>query len=134
VAVVLDSDVVIGFLDAGDVLHVSADAAIRELVREQPLMVSAVTFAEVLTGAKLGHHGEAQARAFFDQLISAILPADALVADLAAGFRARRKALRMPDALIVATAEAKPEVDLFITGDAGPARIPGLRCRVKRLA
>jgi hypothetical protein len=35
-----------------------ADAAIRELVRTERLLVSVVTYAEVLTGAQLGHHDE----------------------------------------------------------------------------
>jgi predicted nucleic acid-binding protein len=133
VAVVLDSDTVIGFLDAGDALHGPADAAIRGLVHDHPLLVSAVTYAEVLTGARLGHHDEAHARGFFDQLITAVLPADAQVADKAADLRARHRALRMPDALILATADTNAEVELIVSGDADAARVRGLRCRVKRL-
>lgn len=53
----LDSSTVIGFLDADDVLHRAADAAVRAAA-EHAFAVSVVTVAELLTGAKLGHHDE----------------------------------------------------------------------------
>jgi predicted nucleic acid-binding protein len=133
VAVVLDSDAVIGFLDRRDALHEAADAAIRELVREAPLTVSAVTYAEVLTGVRLGHHAEEPGRGFFADLISAVHSVDVVVADRAAELRAASKALRMPDALILATAETDPEVDLLVTGDAGLTKVPGFGCAVRLL-
>lgn len=132
-AVVLDSDAVVGFLDRKDALHDVADTAIRDLVREQRLLVSVVTYAEVLTGARLGHHDEGQVRGFFSQLISEVLPVDALVADKAAEFRSRLKSLRMPDALILATAETNPDVDLIVTGDQQIAKVSGLSCKVHQL-
>lgn len=61
-AVVLDSGAVVGFLDRDDALHDAADAAVRDLVRRQRLLVSVVTYAEVLTGARLGHHDEDHVR------------------------------------------------------------------------
>ncbi|HEX8752387.1 MAG TPA: PIN domain-containing protein [Solirubrobacterales bacterium] len=124
---------VVGFLDRDDALHAAADKAVRELVREQRLLVSAVTYAEVLTGARLGHHDEAQVRGFFSQLISGVLPVDTTVADKAAELRSRAKALRMPDALVVATAETQPDIDLIVTGDRRVARLSGLRCDVRLL-
>ena len=92
-----------------------------------------MTFAEVLTGARLGRHDEAHVRGFFDHLISAVLPTDAGVADKAADLRARHRALRMPDALILATAETNADVELIVSGDSHAAKVRGLRCRVKRL-
>ena len=132
-AVVLDSDAVVGFLDGKDALHDAADAAIRDLVREQRLLVSVVTYAEVLTGALLGHHDEDQVRGFFAQLISEVLPVDMNIADKAAEFRSRLKPLRMPDALILATAETNPDVDLIVTGDAQAPKVPGLDCAIRLL-
>ena len=132
-AVVLDSDAVIGFLDRQDTLHDAADAAIRDLVREQRLLVSVVTYAEVLTGAGLGHHDEDQVRGFFAQLISEVLPADMTVADKAAEFRSHLKPLRMPDALILATAETNQDVDLIVTGDTRAPKVPGLDCAIRLL-
>lgn len=132
-AVVLDSDAVVGFLDRDDALHAAADEAVRALVPRQRLQVSAVTYAEVLTGARLGHHDEDHVRGFFSELVSAILPVDTAVADEAARLGSRFKALRMPDALIVATAEIRPEVELIVTGDRRLARLSGLGCEVHLL-
>jgi predicted nucleic acid-binding protein len=133
VAVILDSDAVIGFLDRSDALHVSAEAAVRKFISEQRLLASVVTYAEVLTGARLGHHDEVRVRGFFDELISGVLPVDLEVADKAAELRSQRKVLRMPDALILATAETNAEVELIVTGDAGTAKVPDLRCQVEIL-
>ena len=132
-AVVLDSDAVVGFLDRDDALHEAADAMIRDLVREQRLLVSVITYAEVLTGAKLGHHDEDHVRGFFSQLTSGILPVDTTVAETAAGLRARSKSLRMPDALIVASAEMDSDVGLIVTGDRQMARLSGIGCEVRLL-
>jgi hypothetical protein len=133
VAVVLDSDAVVGFLDREDALHNAADSAIRDLIREQRLLVSAVTYAEVLTGARLGHHDEDRVRGFFAQLISEVLPVDLAVADAAAELRSRLGSLRMPDALILATAETNPDVDLIVTGDTKVPKVPELGCAVRLL-
>ena len=92
-----------------------------------------VTYAEVLTGARLGHHNEDDVEGFFAGLLSAVLPVDVAVADKAADLRARFKSLRMPDALILATAETDPEVDLIVTGDQQLTKVSGLRVKVKLL-
>jgi len=133
VAVVLDSDAVIGFLDRDDALHAAADAAVRDVMDEHRILVSAVTYAEVMTGAGLGHHDEAAVGGFFAELISAILPVDVPVADRAAEFRARFRSLRMPDALILASADTEASVDLIITGDRQIAEVSGLSCTVRLL-
>jgi predicted nucleic acid-binding protein len=133
VAVVLDSDVVVGFLDRQDALHDAADAAVREFARGQRLVASVVTYAEVLTGTRLGHHNEAEVAGFFGGLLSAVLPVDVAVADAAANLRSRFKSLRMPDALILATAETNPDVDLIVTGDQQLAKVKGLRVKVRLL-
>jgi predicted nucleic acid-binding protein len=133
VAVVLDSDVVVGFLDRQDALHDAADSIVRELARGQRLVVSVVTYAEVSTGARLGHHNEEDVAGFFRGLLSAILPVDVAVADTAADLRSRFKSLRMPDALILATAETDPDIDLLVTGDQQLTKVPGLRIKVRLL-
>ena len=132
-AVILDSDVVVGFLDRQDALHNAADAAVRELVRGQRLLVSAVTYAEVLTGARLGHHSEDDVKGFFTGLLSAVLSVDVAVADKAAELRSRFKSLRMPDALILATAATDPEVDLIVTGDQQLTKVSGIKVDVRLL-
>jgi predicted nucleic acid-binding protein len=134
VAVVLDSGVVVGFLDREDALHDVADTAVRELVRGQRLLASVVTYAEVLTGARLGHHDESAVGGFFTGLLSAVLPVDMAVADKAADLRSRVKSLRMPDALILATAETDPDVDLIVTGDQQLTKVSGLGVEISLLA
>jgi predicted nucleic acid-binding protein len=133
VAVVLDSDAVVGFLDRSDALHQSADAAIRDLVSRQRLAVSVVTYAEVLTGAKLGHHDEDLVTGFLTEVVSQIIPVNVAIADRAAGLRAAERSLRMPDALIVATADLDPELDLLLTGDQPVGKLNNLRCDVQLL-
>lgn len=132
-AVVLDSDAVIGFLDRNDTLHAAADKAIRDLAGKERLLVSVVTYAEVLTGARLGHHDEGQVKGFFSDLISDVLPVDMNVGEVAADLRSRRKSLRMPDAMILATAEIQPDVGLVVTGDLKATEVAGLGFKVQLL-
>jgi predicted nucleic acid-binding protein len=134
VAVVLDSDAVVGFLDRGDALHGAADEAIRDLIGSHQLLVSTVTYAEVLTGARLGHHDEEQVKGFFFELTSGILSVEVEIAEKAAELRSRLESLRMPDALILATADIAPEVELVLTGDRQMERVPGLACRIQVLS
>jgi predicted nucleic acid-binding protein len=134
VAVVLDSDAVVGFLDRSDALHGAADKAIRDLVGDHQLLVSTVTYAEVLTGARLGRHDVEQVRGFFFELTSGILSVDVEIAEKAAELRGRLKSLRMPDALILATADIAPEAELVLTGDKQMERVSGLSCRVQVLS
>jgi predicted nucleic acid-binding protein len=131
VAVVLDSSVVVGFLDRSDDLHDAADGIVRELLASQRLYVSVITYAEVLTGARLGHHDEEHVMGFFTELVSSVVPVDIEVGDCAAQLRAQAKALRMPDALIAATAEINGEVELLVSGDEGVAKAKGLDCPVR---
>ncbi len=133
-AVVLDSDAVVGFLDRSDALHKQADAAIRKLAAKQPILVSVITYAELVTGARLGHHDEERVSGFFAEVVSRIVPVTVEIADRAAELRARAKALKMPDALIVASAETELEVELLLSGDRDLAKLRGLRCKVRLLS
>ena len=76
---------------------------------------------------------ERHVRGFFSDLISEVLPVDVNVADVAANLRSRRQSLRMPDAMILATAEIQPEVGLVVTGDIQVTKVAGLRCEVQLL-
>jgi bifunctional DNA-binding transcriptional regulator/antitoxin component of YhaV-PrlF toxin-antitoxin module len=70
---------------------------------------------------------------FFAGLLSAVLPVDVAIADKAADLRSRSKLLRMPDALILSTAETNPDVDLIVTGDQQLPEVSGLRVKVRLL-
>lgn len=132
-AVALDSDAVIGFLDSGDAHHASSVAAVRQALAVEPLVVSAVTVAEVLTGALIGHHDEALVRGFFREVISAVVPVDAMVAEAAARLRATQP-LRMPDALVLSTALVVPDVQTLITGDRRMLAAAGDQLEVRLLS
>lgn len=126
-AVALDSDAVIGILDRSDALHPAADAKLKELLSAgERLVASVVTYAEVLTGAKLGHHDEGVVEGFFADLISETLSAQPETARLAAELRGEHAALGMPDALILASAELHPDVDRLVCGDRRVAKVKGL--------
>ena len=56
-------------------------------------------------------------RSFFDELISAVLPVEMAIADQAARLRSGSRSLRMPDALILATADTNAEVESVVTGE-----------------
>lgn len=130
-AVVLDSSLVVAFLDRSDDLHPVADDALRDLLGSQKLFVSVITYTEVLTGARLGHHDEKQVLGFFADLISSIVPVEAAIGDRAARLRAGVKSLAMPDALIAATAELDEEAELLVSGDRDFAKLKGLGCPVR---
>jgi predicted nucleic acid-binding protein len=128
----LDSNTVIGFLDADDLLHEAADAGVRAAATEHVFAVSVVTVAELLTGAKLGRHDERTVRRFFTQTISKRLPLDEPAAERAAELRAAHKALKMPDALILATADLN--ADVVLTGDEQWLKVSGLTCELRYIA
>ncbi|ADB50705.1 type II toxin-antitoxin system VapC family toxin [Conexibacter woesei] len=124
----LDSSVVIAFLNGDDALHRAADRTVREVAREHGLAVSAVTIAEVLTGAKLGHHDETIMRRFLSEIVGARFPVEEQVAERAAELRAANRALRTPDALILATGDL--HADVVVTGDAGWAKVRDVGCAI----
>jgi predicted nucleic acid-binding protein len=116
VVALLDSVAVAAFLDRDDAFHAAADARIRELAGRDSLVVSVITYAELLTGAGLGHHAQSAVRGFFEQLVDEIHSVDRAVAERAAQLRTRTPALKMPDALILSTADLR-DAELVITGD-----------------
>jgi predicted nucleic acid-binding protein len=128
----LDSNTVIGFLDADDSLHHAADVAVRAAAREHVFAVSVVTVAELLTGAKLGHHDERTVRRFFTETISRRIALDEPAAERAAELRAAQKTLKMPDALILATADLN--ADVVLTGDEQWLKATGLNCELQYIA
>jgi predicted nucleic acid-binding protein len=128
----LDSTTVVGLLDADDPLHHAADAAVRAAASERVLAVSVVTVAEVLTGAKLGHHDEPTVHDFFAQAITHRITVDEPIAQRAAELRAAHMVLKMPDALILATGDLRAA--LVLTGDEAWLRTPHLSCEVSCLS
>jgi predicted nucleic acid-binding protein len=131
--ILLDSTVIVGFLDADDALHDRAVAKLKEVLASHPLVASAVSYAEVMTGVVRGHHPKQQVERFFDVVLQDLLPVDRPVAARAAALRGKRGSLRMPDALILATADVHEEVGTVLCADAEWPKVKGLGCKVELL-
>lgn len=99
----LDADVVIGFLDPGDAHHRRAVSLISDaLEADEQLAMSASGYSEVLVHALHAGRGDV-VDGFIDDARIAILPVDRDVAHDAARLRAEHGALRLPDALVLAS-------------------------------
>lgn len=131
--ILLDSTVIVGLLDADDALHDVSVAKLRELAGAHSLAASVVSYAEVMTGAVLGHHPEELVSGFFEALIRDLLPVDRDVAARASQIRSKRRSLPMPDALILATADLHAEIDTVLCADGDWPKVAGLDCRVELL-
>lgn len=130
----LDSAVVIGFLHPDDVHHQAADAllgAVEE--REDELMVSTVTYSEVLVAPlKRGAREAAAAEGFLNEFIRRVEPVSVEIARLAARIRAKNAGVSLPDAVIIATAEHH-SADRVITADRRWKSVRGLHTAVEVL-
>lgn len=114
--VALDSGVIVAFLDADDELHPAADQVIRDHSGDK-MEISAVAYAELLVGVGRGHHARGSINAFIEGLQVAILPLDVEIAEVAVEIRSASSSLRLPDALILATASVSRSACTFVTGD-----------------
>ncbi|MCW3005081.1 MAG: PilT protein domain protein [Conexibacter sp.] len=133
----LDTSAVIAYLYGDDGLHPGATIAIEEAVAEgTTLAISAITWAELLNGPD-----QEVVRDFVRDVGITILPVDGRVAERAAalqagyakrGRRHDRPRLRLPDALILATANAY-DIDVVIGGDAQWPKVPGVAATVMLL-
>ena len=113
-AVVLDAGVVIAWFDADDVHHAGSTAALHS-VREEELRRPASAYAEALVRHAVAG-SVAAARARIDAVAIRI---DAIGVDTvaaAASIRARHRALRLPDALVLGYAEVI-DADVVLTTD-----------------
>lgn len=105
---VLDASVVLALLIPSDAHHAVAQGEVRRRRSAgSELVLPASALAEVLVGAhRLGPSTAATRRR---QLMAAfrLRPLDADIADEAARLRAQHRSLRLPDALVLATAEVE---------------------------
>lgn len=118
---VLDAGVVIGILDDTDVHHAAARAAVQSaLARGDALAIPASAYAECLVGpARVGKPALQAVDAFLTDLVADVEPITRQLAAKAAQLRARHGArLRLPDALVLATAQHL-KADRVLTTDAG---------------
>jgi predicted nucleic acid-binding protein len=104
-AVALDASVAIGFLDPADAHHDRAVSSLRELDRSS-LMMPASAYSETLVRPlSMGHADRVEQ--FVDALRIEVVPLDRAIARRAAELRAEQGALRLPDALVLASAQLR---------------------------
>lgn len=118
---VLDAGVVIAVLDAGDAHHLAAtDALGRAGARGDDLVIPVTAYAECLVSPnRRGPDAVAIVDQFLDALPARVEPTSRAIGSTAAALRAEHgAALRLPDALVVATAVALG-ADRILTADAG---------------
>jgi predicted nucleic acid-binding protein len=118
---VLDAGVVIAALDTDDAHHGPALVALRAARdRGDRLVLPASAYAEAMVGPnRRGPQAVATLDAFLDALPVAVEPATREIARSAAVLRARHgRSLRLPDALVLATADVLG-ADVVFTTDAG---------------
>jgi predicted nucleic acid-binding protein len=122
--VVLDASVVIAFLDPDDAFHDAAVAALGEHQHDE-LLIPLSGYAEILVAPyRRGKEAVAEVEAFLaDFAIRIEAPTPAIARD-AAQLRGASRSIRLPDALVLATAD-ELEADIVLTGDESWARISG---------
>jgi predicted nucleic acid-binding protein len=132
----LDAGVIIGFLDGDDVHHDSArEALIHALHVGDRLAMAASALAECLVGpARRGDPDVQTVRSLVARLPISIIPIDIEIATRAARLRAAHRSLRLPDALVIATAIEGAADQLVTTDRKWPTREAlNLRATVNRL-
>ena len=115
---ILDAGVIIGFLNSADAHHESATKTLREAIgANQSLAMPASVFAEILVGpSRKGAESVEVVRNMVATLPIAVVPIGDEIAVSAAAMRARHNSLKLPDALVIATAEAV-DAEMLLTTD-----------------
>ena len=114
----LDAGVIIAFLDGDDVHHDAARSALSTaLDNAERLSIAASALAECLVGpARRSTKAVELVRTVIDRLPVSVVHLDEEIATRAAMLRARHRSLKLPDALVIATAEHS-SADRLITTD-----------------
>lgn len=123
---ILDAGVIIAILDSGDAHHAAAREAVTSArSRGDELAIPASAYAEVLVGPyRQGDGAAAKVDEFLAALPARVEPAIREIAAVAAQLRAQHGArLRLPDALVVATA-IEMHAALLLTTDASWPAVP----------
>lgn len=132
----LDAGVIIGFLDADDAHHAASRTVLANALRDgDRLAIAASALSECLVGpARKSHDAVQIVRAAIDRLPASVIDLDAEIAIEAAVLRSRHRSLRLPDALVIATA-SKSLADRLVTTDhrwPGPEALK-LQVRIERI-
>jgi predicted nucleic acid-binding protein len=130
--VVLDASVVIAFLDPDDALH---DAAVEALAEHQhdKLLIPLSGYAEILVAPyRRGAEAVAEVEAFLADFAVRIETMTPPIARAAAKLRSESRSLRLPDALVLATADDLG-ADSVLTGDESWVPISGRVTLIQRI-
>jgi predicted nucleic acid-binding protein len=116
--VILDSSVLLAVLDPRDALHGPASEAVRDEYRAgQSFMIPTTVLAEVLVGAsRQGKDVAADVESRVDRLVADVRAIDRPVARRAAELRALNTAIKLPDALVIATGQVA-DATTILTAD-----------------
>jgi predicted nucleic acid-binding protein len=125
---VLDAGVIVAALDASDIHHPACVEAVRRVqVDGEGLLLPASAFAECLVWPlRAGDAAAEQMEAFIDALPASVVAADRMICRIAARLRAAHgRSLRLPDALVIATA-IETKATQVLTTDQGwpPVEVP----------
>ncbi|MGS2643663.1 PIN domain-containing protein [Streptosporangium sp. LJ11] len=122
--VMLDTNVIVGLLDPDDALHGQARDAVRRWEDKMAsFAISVITWGELRVGAvRKGVAAERMLEAFRATVIDRIVGVDEATAESAALLRAADLTIRVPDALIIATARGA-KADALLTTD---RKFPGI--------
>ena len=114
----LDAGVIIAFLDANDSHHEAATSTLASaLDQADRLSIAASAFAECLVGpAQRSTKAVELVRTAIGRLPATVVSLDDEIATRAAVLRARHRTLKLPDALVIATADTSA-ADRLITTD-----------------
>jgi predicted nucleic acid-binding protein len=131
---VVDAGVLIGFLDRNDLHHQAATDALAVTVdRGDRIVVPSSALAEVLVGpSRQGRHGVAAVLGLIDRVPFEVAPLGKEVAVAAAALRAKHRTIRLPDALVLATATVLGAEVLLTTDREWPtARRLAIDCSIQ---
>lgn len=132
----LDAGVIIGFLDADDVHHFTARKALADaLGAGDQLALAASALSECLVGpSRISTQAVQLVRTVIDRLPVSVIDLNADIASNAALLRARHRSLRLPDALVIATASVCGADRLVTTDRKWPsAKAMKLSVRIERI-
>jgi predicted nucleic acid-binding protein len=122
--VVLDASAVIAFLDPADALHDAAVAAVHEYQHDE-LAIPISVYAEILVAPyRRSAEAVAEVEAFLSDFGFRVQAITTEIARTAARLRSSSRGLRLPDALVLATAD-ELAADSVLTGDESWAGISG---------
>jgi predicted nucleic acid-binding protein len=122
--VVIDTSVVLALFDANDAHHEAASESVAGLQPSDPVyLLSAVVYAEAMVAAaRISAAERLHTRGLLRRGFGPVYEVDERVAEEAAMLRAAHRWLRLPDALVLATADVE-RADVILTCDKRWAKV-----------